>query len=83
MTKAYLTVTYHFIIAEWDLVSTVLLTREMPKRHTGEHIAARLCHAAIEWKTPDKRVSATVCDSAVNMRVPVEEVGWEDMCCFV
>ena len=33
-TKAYLTVTAHFIDNNWVIVSKVLQTREMPERHT-------------------------------------------------
>ena len=60
----------------------MLLTREMPERHTGEHVADRLRQAATEWEISDERVSAIVRDNAANMRVAVEEVGWEDVCCF-
>ena len=75
-TEAYLTVTAHFINAEWILVCKVLLTREMPERHTGEHIAARLQDAVTKWHIPDERVSSVVCDNAANMRVAVEELRW-------
>ena len=78
-TRAYLTVTCHFITDEWDIVSRVLLTREIPKR---EHIAERLRQAITEWKISDERVSAIVRDNAANMRVAVEETGWEDIGCF-
>ena len=54
----------------------------MPERHIGMHIAARLREAAMEWNIPDERVSAIVHDNAANMRVAVQELGWEDVCCF-
>ena len=47
-TEAYLTATFHFINDEWDIVNRVLLTCEMPERHTGEHIAERLRQAITE-----------------------------------
>ena len=34
-TKAYLTVTAHYIDDNWRMVSQVLQTREMPEQHTG------------------------------------------------
>ena len=73
--EAYLTVTAHFINAEWNLVSKVLLTHEMPERHTGEHIAARLRDAVTEWHIPDEQVSSVVHDNSANVRIAVEEGG--------
>ena len=81
-TEAYLTVTCHYITDEWDIANKVLLTREMPERHTGLHIAERLRQAVSEWQIPEDRVSAIVRDNASNMNVAVEEVGWEDVRCF-
>ena len=77
-TEAYLTVTAHFI-CEWNLVGKVLLTHEILERYTGMHIAARLCEAAMKWNIPDERVSAIVRDNAANMRVAVQELGWENV----
>ena len=76
--EAYLTITAHFI-CEWNLVGKVLLTHEMPERYTGMHIAARLHEAATEWNIPNERVSAIVRDNAANMKVAVQELGWENV----
>ena len=48
-TQAYLTITAHFITAEWKMASAVLQTREMPERHIGMHISERLKEPASEW----------------------------------
>ena len=48
-TQAYLTITAHFVTAEWKMASAVLQTREMPEWHTGMHISERLKEAASEW----------------------------------
>ena len=48
-TQAYVTITAHFITAEWKMASAVLLMREIPERHTGMHISERLKEAASEW----------------------------------
>ena len=65
-TQAYVTVTVHFITADWKMESKVLLTREMPERHTGLHIHERLLEASKEWKIEEK-VVAVVHDNAANM----------------
>ena len=48
-TQAYLTITVHFITAEWKMASAVLQTQEMPEWHTDMHISERLKEAASEW----------------------------------
>ena len=78
-TEAYLTVTAHYIDDNWRMVSRVLPTREIPKRHTGVNIASRLQTVAKEWNIPDDHIVAIVHDNAANMTV---EVGWDDVSCF-
>ena len=48
-TQAYLTITAHFITAEWKMASAVLQIQEIPERHTGMHISERLKEAASGW----------------------------------
>ncbi len=50
-----MTVTVHFVNEAWQLCSNVLLTDEMPERHTGQNIADRLTKAAIDWSIPRRR----------------------------
>ena len=59
----------------------MLLTGEMPERHTGEHTAQRLWEATSEWNV-EERVIAIVRDNARNMDVAVQNLGWEDVPCF-
>ena len=81
-TEAYLTITVHFIDAQWNLISRVLQTCEMPEWHMGVNIASRLENAASEWNITDERIVTVVCDNASNMRVAAKEVGWEYVSCF-
>ena len=81
-TEAYFTVTLHFIDDQLNLISRVLQTCKMPEQHTGVNIASRLQDVASEWNTPDEHIVAVVCDNAPNIRVDIEEVGWEYVCCF-
>ena len=41
-TISFITVTDHHIDHKWDLQTNVLVTREMPDRHTGENLADKL-----------------------------------------
>ena len=81
-TQAYLTVTAHFITELWEMESKVLLTREMPERHTGVHISERLMKATVEWKISEK-VVAVVRDNAANMVLASQLLeDWDDLPCF-
>lgn len=74
-TEAYLTVIYHFITAEWNLVSRVLLTHEMPDTHTGEHAAARLCHVEKRVETTWQMCECHCLQQCCEHEMAVEEVG--------
>ena len=41
-TKSFITVTEHHIDHKWDLQTNVLVTWEMPERHTGKNLADKL-----------------------------------------
>ena len=81
-TQAYLTITCHFITADWKMEGKVLLTQEMHERHTGVHISERLMNGAKEWKIEEK-ISAVVRDNAANMVLAMELLeDWSDQSCF-
>ena len=82
-TQAYLTITAHFITAEWKMGSAVLQTQEMPERHTGVHISEKLKEATSEWGIADEKVVAVVHDNATNMVLAADLLeGWGDLSCF-
>jgi hypothetical protein len=81
--QAYLTVTVHFLTEEWIMESNVLLTREIPEKHTGINITERLKAAAKEWNITDEKLAAVVRDNAANMALTVDIIGnWNDIGCF-
>ena len=76
------TVTGHFITADWKLESDVLLTQEIPEHHTGVHMRDRLRTIAKDWWTQDK-VAAVVHNNASSMVLAAELLeDWSDLCCF-
>ncbi|WAR26770.1 ZBED1-like protein, partial [Mya arenaria] len=73
-TESFITVTAHYLDAEWILHSDVLMTRAMPERHTAENIA--------EFGLTGK-VECCVHDNARN----IQKAGtlcpeWGDHSCF-
>lgn len=75
-TQAYMTVTVHFIDESWKLCSKVLVTEEMPERHTGQHISDRLIKVASAWKIPPDKITACVRDNAANAVNGLQLTGW-------
>ncbi|CAG2204924.1 unnamed protein product [Mytilus edulis] len=80
-TKSFLTVTEHHVDKDWNLQSNVLVTREMPERHTGENLAERLKSTISEFELDGKIVSS-VHDNARNMNCASEKCDFDDMRCF-
>lgn len=71
-TEAYVTITAHFITEEWELVTYVLQTRDMPESHTGHNLAEHLRRALAEWEITEKD-PAIVTDNASNMTIAAAE----------
>ncbi|KAJ4919271.1 hypothetical protein JOQ06_022231 [Pogonophryne albipinna] len=74
-TEAYVTITAHFINEEWDLVTYVLQTRDMPESHTGHNLAEHLRKALAEWEITEKD-PVIVTDNASNMTIAAEEAAF-------
>nr|XP_010776357.1 PREDICTED: zinc finger BED domain-containing protein 1-like [Notothenia coriiceps] len=60
-TEAYVTITAHFINEEWELVTYVLQTRDMPESHTGHNLAEHLRKALAEWEITEKDPQSHAC----------------------
>lgn len=80
-TQGYMTLTSHFIDESWQLCSNVLLTDEMPERHTGQNIAERLTKAADDWSIPKEHIAGCVHDNAANAVNGLELTGWPHFGC--
>ncbi|XP_052399237.1 E3 SUMO-protein ligase ZBED1-like [Carassius gibelio] len=74
-TEAYVTITAHFINEEWELVTYVLQTRDMPESHTGHNLAEHLTKAVAEWGIKEKD-PVIVTDNASNMTIAAEEAAF-------
>lgn len=74
-TEAYVTITAHFINEEWELVTYVLQTRDMPESHTGHNLAEHLRKAIAEWGIAEKD-PVIVTDNASNMTIAAEEAAF-------
>ncbi|KAK0145655.1 Zinc finger BED domain-containing protein 1 [Merluccius polli] len=75
-TESYVTVTAHYITAEWEMKSPVLQTRPLYESHTGTNLAQVLTGAVAEWKLerPKNNIPVTT-DNAKNQVNAVKEAG--------
>ena len=83
-TEAYVTVSAHYILPNWELCSCVLETPGFPERYTGQRIADKLREIMQRYCLGEK-VSAVVHDQAANMELALkileEDEGWESLKC--
>ena len=78
---AYMIVNVHFINDSRQLLSKVLVTEEMPERHTGQHIADRLIKVADDWTLLSGRIIGCVRDNAANAINGLNLTGWTHFGC--
>ena len=67
--EAYLTLTGHFLTADFTLMSCCLGTGAFPERHTGVNIAAKVRSMLGAFRVPQKHQVALVHDQAANMEL--------------
>ncbi|CAI5682133.1 unnamed protein product [Oreochromis niloticus] len=78
---SYVTITAHYLTADWRLLSYVLQTRTLHESHTGANIANLLQNAAQEWGIADKNL-VVVTDNASNMTIASQLAGYLHVKCF-
>ncbi|KAF0022157.1 hypothetical protein F2P81_025589 [Scophthalmus maximus] len=66
-TESYVTITAHFITADWEMRSPVLQTRPLYESPTGTHLAQVLTQAVEEWKI--KRPSTNIPVTTDNAKI--------------
>ncbi|KAM3867722.1 E3 SUMO-protein ligase ZBED1-like [Diretmus argenteus] len=82
-TESYITVTSHFIDADWDLQSNVLVTESLPVWHTAENLSEKLTSGVESWGLTS-RILACVHDNASNIVAAnsATSVPWGSVPCY-
>ena len=80
--QAYMSVTAHFINAEFQLESVLLDTREFLEAHTASNIATELEAVLDEWDLSSLNIGAVVTDNGSNIVRAVNDLGWMNFNCF-
>jgi len=79
--KTFLTVTAHFITANWELKSCVLDTSAIPESFTEEDIAEAMREILIAWNIQNK-IFTIVTDNSETMTEAVKLLKQEHLSCF-
>lgn len=80
--EPYISLTVHFVTADFQMMKYVLDTRYIPDRHTGVNISIALNELLAEWKLEEKHILAFTTDSAANMIKMAEEARLMRIPCF-
>jgi len=80
--QGFITMTAHFLDANWNCQNFVLATREVSERHTGENTALEIKSFIQEFEISDSQISGIVTDNASNMVVCGENLEMPHLRCF-
>lgn len=76
-TDSYMTITAHYITADWQIANPVLQTRAVYESHTSDHLSEILKEAVIDWKISRTNVPVPVItDNTRNIANAVEAAGF-------
>ncbi|KAK0141200.1 Zinc finger BED domain-containing protein 1 [Merluccius polli] len=81
-SEPYISLTVHFIDAEFNLKVKCLQTAFMPEDHTGQNIAHGLREALAEWGLNEGQLVCITTDNAANIKLAAEINGWLRLQCF-
>lgn len=80
--QPYMSLTAHYVDAEWKLRSFYLQTCYFPDDHTGEIIGHGLKDALASWKLVEDRQVCVTTDSGTNMIKAMKLNDWTHLKCF-
>lgn len=80
--QPYMSLTAHYVDAEWKLRSFCLQTCYFPDDHTGEIIGQGLKDALASWKLVEDRHACVTSDSGMNMIKAMKMNEWTHLQCF-
>ena len=78
--QGYITLTGHYVTADWSLNANVLATRRVYERHTGSNIASEVRKILEDFKVQSLTAIAT--DNAANMALAAKELDTFHVSCF-
>ena len=79
---SFMSLTVHYISAEWNLQSHMLETGEITAEHTAVNLSIYLQECLDRWNLQSTQVSAAVTDNASNITAAIGKMEWVHFGCF-
>ena len=80
-TMGYITLTCHYISADWTMESLVLKTAHVPGSHTSTYLTTELKKITDEWNVTSK-VHCAITDGASNIKGAIKLNHWNNLVCI-
>ena len=80
--EPYISLTLHYIDADFAIKTNCLQTAFFPEDHTGLNIAEGLRQAMTAWDLKEENLVCITTDNASNMKLAAELNGWMRLQCF-
>ena len=78
----YMSLTIHYITADWTLQSKCLETRYIPQNHTADVLAEALQFALADWELDERKMACITTDNGANIVAAIRNLGWPWLNCF-
>lgn len=78
----YMSLTIHYITADWTLQSKCLETRYIPQNHTADVLAEALQFALADWELDERKMACITTDNGANIVAAIRNLGWSWLNCF-
>lgn len=78
----YMSLTIHYITADWTLQSKCLETRYIPENHTADVLAEAIKSALADWELDEGKMACITTDNGANIVAAIRNLGWPWLNCF-
>ncbi|XP_032432377.1 zinc finger BED domain-containing protein 1-like [Xiphophorus hellerii] len=78
----YMSLTIHYIAADWTLHSKCLETRYVPDNHTANTLGENLKSALADWGLDEDKLVCITTDNGPNIVAAIRNLGWPWLNCF-
>ncbi|XP_035994647.1 zinc finger BED domain-containing protein 1-like [Fundulus heteroclitus] len=78
----YMSLTIHYIAADWTLHSKCLETRYVPDNHTADTLGENLKSALADWGLDEDKLVCITTDNGANIVAAIRNLGWQWLNCF-
>ncbi|XDV32938.1 hypothetical protein PO909_003585 [Leuciscus waleckii] len=78
----YMSLTIHYLSANWELKSKCLETVFTPESHTSDNLAEALRSSFQEWSLDERKLVCITTDNGANIVAAVRKLGWTWLNCF-